>query len=537
MTQKPTGDAEGTRGSAGEAPASARAARGAAAVASATRPPVVWRWIAAVGAVQLLAFVLTNGRYGMFRDEFYYLACTSHLSWGYVDQPPFSIALLAGWKGIFGDGVGAIRIPAALAAVGTTVLAAGIAREMRGRAGAQILAAVCTAFAPLYLALGGFYSMNPFDVLVWTLSVWLLLLRLRTGDDRLWLLLGVVLGIGLMNKISVLALGLGLAGGLLLTSHRALLRTRGPWIAAAIALVLFVPHIVWQMANGWPTLEFMENARRYKIAAMSPFAFFSEQVMQMHPVYAPLWLAGLGVLLFSKRAARYRLLAYVYLIAYLVFALQRSKPYYLGAAYVPLFAAGACALERVGRRWIMTAATALAAGAGILVSPTAIPVLSVEGFITYQERLGLAPRAAENHDLAELPQHFADRFGWQNMTATVAEVYRALPDDERARAKILCGNYGEAGAITYYGRSLGLPPAISTHNSYYLWGPGDDADDVFVVVGIPEEALRQSFAEVERAAVLKSVYAMPYEAQAPIMVARRLTRPLDEAWRAGKSYN
>jgi hypothetical protein len=463
-----------------------------------------------VGTVQLLAFLLTNGRYGMFRDEFYYLACADHLAWGYVDQP-----------------------------VANSVLAGMIARELGGQRGAQILAAVCTALAPLYLALGGFFSMNPFDVLVWTLSAWLIARWINTGEDRLFLILGAVLGVGLMNKIGVLALGVALGGGLLLSSHRRVLQTRGPWLAAAIALLLFVPHIIWQMGNGWPTLEFMENARRYKIAAFSPLEFFSEQVLQMNPLYFPVWFAGLGYLLFSKRMSRYRLFGFAFLIAFAVFALQRSKPYYLGAAYVPLFAAGACAVEAARRHWrpVLPAVIGVATLAGVLLSPMGIPVLPVDDFIAFQERTGLAPRAAENSSLGALPQHFADRFGWENMAATVAAVYNALPDDERGRAKIICGNYGEAGAVTYYGRHLGLPPAISTHNNYFLWGPGAADSDVFVVVGVSEEVLRGFFAEVEAAAMIESPYAMPYETNRPVFVARDPARALAEVWGEAKNFN
>jgi hypothetical protein len=507
---------------------------------AAAPPPLAWPAIATFATAHFLVHVLTNGNYGMFRDEFYYLACADHLAWGYVDHPPFSIAALALWRALFGDSVDAIRVLPALLGAAQVVLTALIARELGGRRMAQTLSAVAAAVAPTWLGITGFYSMNAFEPVVWTCALLVFARILRGGDPRLWLALGAILGVGLLNKISVLVLGMGIAVGVLISSARHQLRLVHPWVGAAIALVLFAPHVVWQIANDWPTREFIANAQRYKIAAMSPAAFFGEQILMIHPVSLPLWLSGLWFLMYTRRMKVFRPLGVVYLVAFALFVMQRSKPYYLTAAYAPLLAAGACAAEAVARRrlgrWLtVTYGVALAAG-GALIAPLAVPILPVESFIRYQQRIGIVPESDENNAVGALPQYYADRFGWEEMTAEVARVYHALAPEERERCAIVCGNYGEAGAITYYGRKLGLPPAVSQHNSYYLWGLGEGPIDVVIVVGIDGDDLRGTFASVEAAGHIETRYSMPYESRLTVWIARGPTVPLDEAWRAGKHY-
>ena len=421
---------------------------------------VAWLWLIAMAAAHLVIQMATAGNYGMFRDEFYYLACANRLDWGYVDHPPFSIAALAAWTRTFGDSLLSIRLLAALVGSTTIVMTGLIAAGLGGRRFAQILAALAAALAPANLAIAGFYSMNAFDLALWTASFLVLIHIVNGGDRRLWLILGALLGIGLMNKVGVLVLGVGIGGGLLITRHRSHFRSRDLWYGAGIAALIFIPHILWQMANDWPTLEFIANAKRYKIAAYSPLEFFSEQIILMNPLFFPLWFAGLGFLLYSKRLAAHRILGVIFLIVFVVLVLQKSKPYYLVAAYAPLLAAGAIALEQVTRarlRFLRGIVAAVVVAAGSAIAPLAIPVLPVDTFIRYQSAIGLAASSGENNDTGSLPQTFADRFGWEEMTDAVVEVYNQLSPEEKAKCVIVTGNYGEAGAIEYYGRDRGLP--------------------------------------------------------------------------------
>jgi hypothetical protein len=498
----------------------------------------------AVGAVAALHFLLhlvTNGRYGVFRDEFYYLACADHLDWGYVDHPPLSILLLFLQRALLGDSVHALRVLPGLAGVGLIFLAAILARELGGGRFAQGLAALAVAIVPQYLVLTGYYSMNAFDLLVWAAGALVVVSIVKTGDDRLWIGLGALLGLGLLNKISPLFFGSGLAAGILLTPLRSHLRKPRLWLGGLLAGALFLPHVLWQVANGWPTLEFIQNATRYKNADFSVAQFAAAQLLEIHPFLFPVWLAGLVWLLVHPEGRRFRVLGIVYVVVFAVMAAQKSKPYYLGPAYPMLLAAGAVAIERftAGGGWgrARPAIVGVLLLGGVAVAPLVVPLLPVETLVAYERALGLHAPNAEKKMMGPLPQHFADRFGWEEMARAVASIYEGLSPEDRSKVTILASNYGEAGALRYHGRHLGLPPAVSQHNNFYLWGPGSGTGEVVIAVGIPEEKLRDGFRTVEVGPRLDSPYAMPYETEQPILVCRGLKWPLLEAWhRRGKSF-
>ena len=431
-----------------------------------------------------------------------------------------------------------------LAGAATVVFAALIARELGGGRVAQVVAAIAVALTPGAVILTGFFSMNALDLFFWTVMAWLLARIARSDDPSLWLPFGVVAGLGLLNKTSVLFLGAAVAVALVLTPLRSHLKSWQLYAGGAIAAVLFLPYVIWNAANDWPTLEFMANARQYKIAQMSVGDFMGEQVLAMSPALAPLWIGGLIWLLASRRgpeASRFRSLAWVYLAVCVFLIALKGKPYYLFVAYPMLFGAGGVAVEALlarwrSPRWAVALVYFWVASAGLLTLPLAIPVLSPDGFLRYQSALGLAPKHYENNTVGAMPQYYSDRFGWENMAEVVATVYDGLSDEEKADCLIVGGNYGEAGAINYYGPALGLPGAVSTHNSHYLWGPTNTDPRVVIVIGGSQERLESLFEEVSEAARVHSTYGMPYESDLPIWVARRPRGSLEEIWRQAKNY-
>jgi hypothetical protein len=286
------------------------------------------------------------------------------------------------------------------------------------------------------------------------------------------------------------------------------------------------------MNTGWPTLEFMSNATHFKNAPLTLAEFSLGQVLELGPISLPLWLAGLAWLL---RTSRFRALAIIFLVAFAIIALQGGKAYYLKPAYPALLAAGALVLERATLR-LRVALVALLLVGQLLVTPFAMPVLPVERFIAFSSALGQQPRAEERTALGPLPQFFADRFGWQELTHQVAAIYDGLTPAERAIAVIVTDNYGEAAALDYYGPALGLPPARSQHNTYFYWGPGTEHLELAIVVGEDPEGPREVFESCEERGPLIAPLAMPHEQRRPILVCRRLKRPLDEVWRAGRHF-
>ena len=477
------------------------------------------------------------GRYGWFRDEFYYIACGEHLDWGYVDHPPL-IALIARLaRTLLGDSILAARLPSVLAGAAVILLAGRLARELGGGRFAQALAALCVVVGPVYLFSFHVLSMNSFDVLFWTLGAFVVVRILNTGNPQLWLLFGLVCGLGLENKHSLLFFGFGVFTGLLLTPERRQFRQPWIWIGGGLAAVLFLPHVLWQIVHGWPTAEFIRNATAHKNVALSPLAFFAEQIKQMHPFTFPIWFAGL---IWLFRSPKYRVLAWVYVAAFLVLITQSSKAYYLAPVYPPLFAAGAVAFETWIRRPVLRAALAvvLLAG-GALTAPLTLPVLTEEGFVRYAEALGIPLTAAERHDLGVLPQHYADMHGWEEIVAEVARVYNTLPPEDKAKAGIYGQNYGEAGAVDLLGRRYGLPQAMSGHNNYFLWGPQGPSEntEILIILGGDPEDHRQAFRDVRQAGEIRCGYCMPYENNQPVWIARAPKGPIAEIWPMTKHYD
>ena len=305
---------------------------------------------AALALLTLLFHILTAEGYGYFRDELYYIACSEQLAFGYVDHPPL-IALVT-WltRAVLGDSAHALRFFPAICAAGTVYLTATIARDLEGGRFAQLVAAIAVALAPVYLSLFTILSMNALDIFLWTLALWVVTRILKSGDLRWWLVFGIVAGVGLQNKLSFLFLGFGVVVGLLASRDWRYFTSPWLWLAGLLALAIFSPHVWWQAANGWPTLEFMENARLYKNLPLSPFAFMRAQAEMMNIVALPLWLAGLGFYFFARDGRPYRAFGWMYVAVLLVMITQRAKSYYLAPIYPVFFAAGAIVLHRLASR-------------------------------------------------------------------------------------------------------------------------------------------------------------------------------------------
>ena len=495
----------------------------------------------ALAEVLLHFYANTFAHYGYFRDELYYIACSRHLAAGYVDQPPLASFILFFSIKLFGDSIFAIRLLPALASGVTIYLAGLITRKLGGGLFAVTLACLSLAIAPEFLGTNGIYSMNGFDWLFWSLGAYIVLLIIQSEKpdvrtNRLWLLLGVVLGFGLLNKIDILWFGFSLFIGLLLTPHRKSLGTIWPYVAGMIAFVVFSPYIVWNITHNFATLEFIHNASTIKYASQNPGTLISNIILTMNPLALPVWLAGVYFFFFNKAGKGHRLIGYLFLLSFLVLiANWHSKAEYLAPAFPILFAAGGVMFERIashrGFRWTKVAVPALVALSGLLLLPFALPVLPVQSFIKYSSALGVSPSSGEGNKLSSLPQYYADMFGWRNMAATVSKVYVSLPPDEQKGAVVFARNYGEAGAIDFFRSDYRLPRVISGHNNYWYWGPGDTTFTTVIVIGGTMKGNLEVCDSVRQAAVIRDKYAMPYETDLPVFICKGFKIPFSEIWK------
>lgn len=495
--------------------------------------PALW-----LGAACLCLHLLTNSDYGVFRDELYFIICGRHLAFGYVDQPPMVPWIAAAAQSAFGVALTPLRLAPALAMTTTVALTCVYARLLGGGRYAQWLAGLCALFGPALLVDGLLLSTDMLQPLTW-LGCSLALTRLaQTGDERWWLAFGACVGLSLTSKYLIAFYLIGLAVGVVATPLRKSLAR--PWIyaGAAIALALAAPNLGWQASHGWPFLEIGRVGSAGKNTAFSPLGFTAQQILMVGPVSAIVWGAGLFWFARPGADARLRAIPIAYFVMVVIFFSAHGKPYYLAPIYPTLFASGGIMWETWLRR---PAFRAVAAGviaiAGLAVLPMALPVLTPESFVRYARALGMAPAPMEHGAQSVLPQYFADMFGWREMAAEVARVYRSLPESERADAVFFGRNYGEAAAIDVYGPEYGGPQAISGHNNYFLWGPRGFKGSTVITVGDGPAALAKNFANVEVAGHIASRYAMPRETDLPVYILRRPKRQLDELWSALKHYD
>jgi Dolichyl-phosphate-mannose-protein mannosyltransferase len=484
--------------------------RPGAYVTSAGPGPAVW----AMAAVKLAIHLLIPRAYGLFTDELYFFACAEHLDFGYVDMPPLTAVQAWLARTLFGDSLPGLRLLPALMGAGLLLLTAAVARELGGGRFAQGMAALAILVAPSSHLLHSFLSMNAVEPLIWTGCALVVARIIRTGNVRLWPWFGLLAGIGLENKHTMLIFGFAAVVGLALTPARRLMANRWFLLAGLVAFLVVLPNLVWEIRHGFPHLEQLANIRRNRRNVhLDVPGFLGMHALMAHPVALPLWVGGLGWLLFGREGRRYRALGLAWLVTLGALLATDGRFYYLFPAHPIAVAAGAVALERLVAAsrfcWAGPAYAAVLLVTGAALAPITLPGLPPETYLAYSKATGLAQPKIENRGTASpLPQLFADRCGWPEMAEAVAKVYFSLPRGERAKAAIFGNDYGQAGAIDFYGPKLGLPKSIGGHLTYWLWGPREYTGEVTIVLGDSRPQLERLFARVDAAAEVGHPYAM-----------------------------
>lgn len=457
-----------------------------------------------IAAASFVLHVICNGRYGYFRDEFDYIACGRHPSWGYVDQPPLLPILARIFMGVFGDSLRSVRLLPALSSAALIVLTGVSARELGGKRFAVALSAVAVLVGPIYLSGGSLLTTNcDLGVLLWTGCLYFAILAIKRDQPRYWLWFGVVAGMGLEEKYSIVVLGLAVVGGLLLTGQRRLLLNQWMWRGGLAALLIFLPNLLWNMHNDWPFVQLMRNIRAEgRDVVLSPWQFFLQQMLLTHFVSAVIWIVGVSALLVARRFKPYRFLGWAYLVSFVVFVVLKGKNYYLAPIYPAYEAAGAKvideAIDRFHQSWLKPSIVVLVLATGAVFAPLAMPILPIGQFIPYMNWLPIkVPRSEYDHARVALPQHYADQFGWNEIVGKTAEAWQRIPASDREDCGIFGQDYGQAGAIDFLGAKYGLPNALSGDRTWWLWGPRGYSGDCLIVLGDRRARLEQLFDHVE----------------------------------------
>ena len=498
-------------------------------------PHAFWSKIRSSDAAILVLIALTsillrtaaNGQYGFHRDELLTINNARHLDWGYVVYPPITAFLARVDLELFGTSVRGFRFFAAVAQ-GLALLLTGLAaRELGGRREAQIVAALSAMIGGVTLVHGSFLSYSSFDFPCWILVAYFLIRLLKSEDPRWWLAIGASIGIGMMAKYSMAFFVLGVLGGFLLTPARRYLRSPWLWCGVAVALLIMLPNVVWQVRHHFISLEYLKNIHHRDIGRGWTDYFLLNQFWKAaNPATVPLWCAGLWYLFATEQGKRYRMLGWMYVVPLLAFMVARGRDYYLSPAYPMLFAAGAV----WGEQWVSN----LPPHSALIARGIVWRTLAIAGVIGVALTVPIAPLNSAWWRVANASNGvFDSEVGWPDMVAEVAKVRDSLTSEERASLGVLAGDEGQAGAVNLYGLAFGLPTAISGMNSNWSRGYGNPAPETVIVLGEHREFLDQNFESCSLAGRLTNRYGISNGSVAgwdEVFVCHHLRQPWPQFW-------
>lgn len=494
-----------------------------------------------------ILFHLLHPEYGYFRDELFFIAISDGFHFGNLDMLPLTPLYLKLITALFGYSIKSLHFASALCGAASLVLAALITRELGGKRYAVLLTE-CFVFFSGFLVFGALYTYDSLDFLIQTMAVFLLVKILKADNQKLWVLLGVVLGLGLLNKLSILIFGMGVFISLWLVPQREYFKRKWIWIAGIIALVFSIPFIWWQINQDWYFLDFVAGYSGGVAYVASFPEFLWGQILPNNIFGLPVWLTGLGLLLFSPKWKRYRLFGLMYMIVFVLAFFLGVKFYFLIPLYSILFAVGAIKIEdyfisreRQGAK-VHFKRVALPIVYVILsmpLLPMIVPILPIDQFVKYASVLGV--NAGVRHEAAEtaqLPQHVADRFGWEEMVRQIASVHDSATTEFGEEIGILTDNYGQASAVHLLGKQYHLPEPVSMHGWFYFEAVKfHEFKNSYISIGLPKDVLDRVFEEVIRRGTFTNPYCMPYENNNPIYLCRTPRYDLKNFWRVSRNVD
>ena len=486
----------------------------------------------ALGAV--IFHIALNGQYGFHRDELDFIMNARQLDWGYVSYPPITPLLARIGLELFGESLRGLRVLPAIAQGIVMILAGLMARDLSGKRNAQILAAFAVFNAPLSLFGGTVIMYFAFDYLWWVLVAFFLVRLLATDDPPYWLGIGAGIGLGMMTKYTMMFWVAGLVVAVLVTSARKYLKSKWLYLGAALALLIFLPNLIWQYQHNFIAFDDLSAIHARDVEWGRADEFLPEQIyLTTNPLSLPLWVVGLSLCLFSASMKHFRALGWMFIVTFALFLFSKGRGYYTGPSYVMLLAAGGVWFEswferlgdkkrQVGYGLLWTTQVLGSLIGVILMKPIAPINTPLWGF-----SIGVTD------DL------FTEMVGWQDMAKQVADIYQSIPESEKAHTVILAGNYGEAGALDLYGRQYGLPRIISGANTMWYRGYGEFEPETVIVVGFESSYASRFFGSCKYSGRVTNSYNVKNEEttrHTGLYVCREPRRPWSEMWQDMQWY-
>ena len=491
--------------------------------------------------VKFALHMFTAPGYGFFFDELYTVALSRHLAFGYVDLPPLVPALVALSRALLGESLFALHIVPALAGSATLVFVCLITKEFGGKPFAVGLSALGFIIVPLWLSVDSIFCYDSIDQLVLAGFLYTLVQFLRTGNQRLWILLGLIAGIACMTKMTILFLGPGFLVALLISKHRKDLLTPWPWLGGLLCLVIVAPYLLWQSANHWPTLEYWTNYGTIRVYQAALPQYLTNILVYMGLLLLPLWIVGLYRIFRRLSGVDYSFLGVLFLVTLVLMFFLHASARMLAGLFIPLLAAGTVFVEEMfaGSRWEMglkVAAVAYLLVVGAVAIPLTLPILPANLLPAFADNFkSLSPTVKEfNGQAFKYSPLIFGRLGWDELVQEVARVYNELPAEDRKIAGIYADGYGPAGAIDQLGPKYGLPHAVSGALTYYLWGPGYSWD-VMIIITNKTNNMSVFFDECELKTTIHYEYDVPF-GPPYIYVCRKPKVSADVIWSSVKSF-
>lgn len=432
--------------------------------------------LAIAGAMTLL-HLLTDNRYGFHRDELQFLSDARHLDWGFVAYPPFTPFVERIGIALFGISMVGLRLFSVLAQAVAIVIGGLMARELGGKRVAQVTSALCVAFLPVSIFEGTEFQYTSFDFLWWVLIAYFVIRLLNSENPRWWLPIGITVGLGLETKYSIVFYIAGILAGVAFTPARRFARSAWFWGGIAVALLIFLPNLVWLIRHDFISYQFLQHIHARDVAIGRAAGYWRDQfLICMNIAAAPLCLIGLAGFAVNRR---YRMLAWMYAVPVTIFWISKGRGYYTAGVYPMLSAMGSVMAARwlahrpkPARRAIEIAWGAAFAAVSVYVCALLIPLANSGPLRQFA--------LAHNGDMRE-------EIGWDELVRTVAGIRDSLPPEQRANFAITTGNYGEYGAIDILGPAYGLPQPFGTTNSEWLRGYPPPATSTYIVIGLSRE--------------------------------------------------
>ncbi|MBV9008962.1 MAG: glycosyltransferase family 39 protein [Verrucomicrobia bacterium] len=485
----------------------------------------------ALALLSVAVHCLVNHRYGFHRDELPVIDDARHLAWGYPAYPPITplIARLA--LTLFGPSLAGLRLFSAIGFAVAIVIAGLMARELGAGIGGQTLAAASVAIAPVPVHNSSLFQYVTWDYLAWVLCAYFLIKRCRSGDERWWIAIGASMAFGILSKYTMAIFIVALTVAVLLTPLRRDLAHKWLWLGALLGFSIVLPHIIWEIRNHFVSFAFLADIRSRDYQQGRSDGFLLQQLfVAANPLTVPLWLAGLWFYLISEAGQPFRAIGFLYFAVLILFSVLHGRSYYLAPAYPMLLAAGsyvwAGLISGCKYAWRSTGAIAtilLVAVGGVEAGLLLMPVAPIQSPLWQKS--------------TKLVDDFAEEIGWTELTNTVAKVYHAQSGP--GRVAILCGNYGEAGAINLFGPARKLPPAISAVNSYWGRGYGQPEPNTIILVGFSRRAAERYFSDVSIAGHVSNQFSVSNEESREhpeIFVCRQPKFPWPTLWRMLRSF-